>query len=60
MSGIKVKQKTQRLFDEFSYSIYIYIFIMYIYNVIYIYIHQKGQRLPKSFNNKTYLVSIQQ
>ena len=25
---------------------------------IYICIHQKGQRIPKSFNNKTYLINI--
>ena len=30
----------------------------YIY--IYIYIHQKEQIIPKSFNNKTYLISIKQ
>ena len=25
-----------------------------------IYIHQKGQRIPKSLNNKTYLINIEQ
>ena len=30
---------------------------VYVYIYIYIYIYQKGQRIPKSFNNKTSLIN---
>ena len=33
---------------------------IYIYIYIYIHIHQKGPRIPKSFNNETYLIDIDQ
>ena len=45
------------------YVLYIYInmYVLYIYIYIYtLYIYIYRQRIPKSFNNKTYLISIQQ
>ena len=55
--------KLYRVYKLKKYILYIhmhaYIFIHSIY-FIYIYIHQKGQSIPKFFNNKTYLISIQQ
>ena len=38
----------------------IYMTFVYIYIYIYIYIHRKGQRIPKSLKNKSYLINIQQ
>ena len=32
----------------------------FVYIYIYIYIHRKGQRIPKSLKNKSYLINIQQ
>ena len=70
---VKYLDTCQVVLCIYNDGIYIYIYICYIYTYmcvciciykyylyiyIYIYIHQKGQTIPKSFNNKTYLINI--